>query len=60
MSVPPCPKSAPRRKLAAFRFPPGILAAIRARAAARGMSQADYLSELVSCAAPIRGRRLPQ
>lgn len=60
MRLPLLNKTAPRRKLAAFRFPPRILEAIRARAAARGMSQADYLSELVVSAAPPRARRVPQ
>lgn len=50
----------PRRQLAAFRFPPAVLTAIRRRAARRGLSQSDYLSRLVAADAGRRVALLPR
>jgi predicted DNA binding CopG/RHH family protein len=49
-----------RRRLAAFRFPPAVLKAIRQRAARRGLSQSDYLSRLVAADGGARATPLPR
>lgn len=49
-----------RRQLAAFRFPPAVLTEIRRRAARRGLSQSDYLSQLVAADGVARAAAVPR